>query len=95
MFFRADCGDYDDKIGSEEIWYSFKSLIRKHDDKDEKRFNIYDCIILNEPYHTTSINDFILKSQKFHPKIFLATPLAQTNIGIGYRWTKSKNIGIG
>lgn len=64
MFFRADCGDYDDKIGSEEIWYSFKTLIRKHDDKPEKRFNIYDCIILNEPYHTTSINDFILKSQK-------------------------------
>jgi len=64
MFFKADCGDYDDKIGSEEIWYSFKSLIRKNGDKDEKRFNIYDCIILNEPYHTTSINDFILKSQK-------------------------------
>ena len=64
MFFKADCGDYDDKIGSEEIWYSFKSLIRKKEDKQEKRFNIYDCIILNEPYHTTSINDFILKSQK-------------------------------
>ena len=64
MFHRADCGDYDDKIGSEEIWYSFKSLIRKHSDKDEKRFDIYSCIILNEPYHTTAINDFILKSAK-------------------------------
>jgi hypothetical protein len=65
MFFKADCGDYDDKIGSEEIWYSFKSLIRKKPDgNEEKRFNIYDCIILNEPYHTTAINDFILKSQK-------------------------------
>jgi hypothetical protein len=64
LFFRADCGDYDDKIGSEEIWYSFNSLIRKHNDKPEKRFNIYSCIILNEPYHTTAINDFILKSQK-------------------------------
>ena len=69
MFFKADCGDYDDKIGSEEIWYSFKSLIRKNGDKDEKRFNIYDCIILNEPYHTTSINDFILKSQR-KPQIY-------------------------
>ena len=64
IFFRADCGDYDDKIGSEEIWYSFKSLIRQNGTTDEKRFNIYDCIILNEPYHTTAINDFILKSQK-------------------------------
>ena len=64
MFFKSDCADYDDKIGSEEIWYSFKSLIRMNGTKDEKRFDIYECIILAEPYHTTSINDFILKSQK-------------------------------
>jgi hypothetical protein len=65
LFFKADCGDYDDKISAEEIWYAFKSLIRNKEDKSpETRFNIYDCIILNEPYHTTSINDFILKSQK-------------------------------
>jgi len=72
IFLRIDCADYDDKIGAQEIWVAIKHLKRfeidpitkKPKDVKENRYDITNCIIFGEPYHTTAVNDFVLKSQK-------------------------------
>ena len=73
IFLRIDCSDYDDKVGAEEIWTALTHLKRfKIDpttkqpktDTPENRYNIFDCKIFGEQYHTTAVNDFVLKSQK-------------------------------
>jgi len=71
IFLRIDCGDFDDKIGAEEMWTAIRYLKRfKLDDnravttEEDKRFDIFQCVIFGEPYHTTAVNDFVLKSQK-------------------------------
>lgn len=73
IFLRIDCADYDDKVGAEEIWTVLAHLKRYQmdpttkqpkTDAPENRFNIFDCKIFGEQYHTTAVNDFVLKSQK-------------------------------
>jgi len=79
MFLRMDCQDYDDKIGAEEMFTALKHLKRFKLDATTKKpeidpttknpvadnfYDIFKCIIFNEAYHTTAVNDFVLKSQK-------------------------------
>jgi len=73
IFLRIDCSDYDDKVGAEEIWTAFSHLKRFEIDPTtkqpklnapENKFNIFECKIFGEHYHTTAVNDFVLKSQK-------------------------------
>ena len=63
MFLYTDC-DGDNVVSSENIWTSFKGLNRK---EAANTFNIYNCVIDGSQVRTVSINDFILKSQKFMP----------------------------
>lgn len=72
IFLRIDCADFDDKVGAEEIWTALAHLRRFKIDpmtkqattEAENRFNIFECKIFGEQYHTTAVNDFVLKSQK-------------------------------
>ena len=63
MYLYIDC-DGDNVISSENIWNSLKGLNRK---EAANTYNIYNCVIDGSQVRTVSINDFVLKSQKFMP----------------------------
>lgn len=53
--------DNDDKLTSEEMWRAFEYLNRK-----TTKFNIYLCKVDGQGVRTSSLNDFILKSQRVY-----------------------------
>ena len=58
MFSFIDC-DGDGVITAENIWQSLRLLKRP-----DTKYNIYDCVIDSNQIRTTSVNDFILKSER-------------------------------
>lgn len=57
MFRFIDCNN-DNKVNSDDLWDSFKSLKRPNSGS----YDFYNCYIKNKPYRTSAINDFILKN---------------------------------